>query len=61
MKQLVQILFENYDDSNYQFCTECIVEGDSISRRDMKEAFLQWEIALFLQVLKIKLKFISIR
>ena len=29
---------ENYDDSNYQFCTECIVEGDSINRRDMKEA-----------------------
>ena len=28
---------ENYDDSNYQFCTECIVEGDSISRKNMKE------------------------
>ena len=31
------INIENYDDSNYQFCTECIVEGDSISRKDMKE------------------------
>ncbi len=31
------INIENYDDSNYQFCTECIVEGDSISRKNMKE------------------------
>ena len=31
------INIENYDDSTYQFCTECIVESDGISRKDMKE------------------------
>ena len=27
---------ENYDEFNYQFCTECIVEGNQISRKAMK-------------------------
>jgi hypothetical protein len=31
-----KVNIENYEESNYQFCTECIVEGNEISRKTMK-------------------------
>ena len=50
------INIENYDDSNYQFCTECIVEGDSISRRDMKETLTSMGDSFILAGTKSKVK-----
>ena len=50
------INIENYDDSNYQFCTECIVEGDSISRRDMKETLSSMGNSFILAGTKSKVK-----
>ena len=50
------INIENYDDSNYQFCTECIVEGDSISRRDMKETLSSMGDSFILAGTKNKVK-----
>ena len=52
----VDINIENYDDSNYQFCTECIVEGDSISRRDMKETLSSMGDSFILAGTKNKVK-----
>jgi len=50
------INIENYDDSNYQFCTECIIEGDSISRRDMKETLTSMGDSFILAGTKSKVK-----
>ena len=50
------INIENYDDSNYQFCTECIVEGDSISRMDMKETLSSMGDSFILAGTKNKVK-----
>ena len=50
------INIENYDNSNYQFCTECIVEGDSISRRDMKETLTSMGDSFILAGTKSKVK-----
>ena len=50
------INIENYDDSNYQFCTECVVEGDSISRRDMKETLTSMGDSFILAGTKSKVK-----
>ena len=52
----VDINIENYDDSNYQFCTECIVEGDSISRKDMKETLSSMGDSFILAGTKNKVK-----
>lgn len=53
---IADINIENYDDSNYQFCTECIVEGDSISRRDMKETLTSMGDSFILAGTKSKVK-----
>ena len=50
------INIENYDDSNYQFCTECIIEGDSISRKDMKETLTSMGDSFILAGTKSKVK-----
>ena len=47
---------ENYDESTYQFCTECIVEGDGISRRDMKETLNEMGDSFILAGTKNKVK-----
>jgi len=50
------INIENYDDSTYQFCTECIVEGDGISRKDMKEKLNEMGDSFILAGTKNKVK-----
>jgi len=47
---------ENYDESTYQFCTECIVEGNGISRKDMKEKLNQMGDSFILAGTKDKVK-----
>ena len=51
-----EINIENYDDSTYQFCTECIVEGDGISRKNMKEKLNEMGDSFILAGTKNKVK-----
>ena len=51
-----KINIDDYDASTYQFCTECIVEGNEISRRDMKEKLNQMGDSFILAGTKNKIK-----
>ena len=50
------INIENYDQSSYQFCTECLVEGNNIDRKLMKEKLTEMGDSFILAGTKSKVK-----